>query len=241
MKTYIPENIEIFEVSAAEFLNAKPESWQAEMLASRMAERSDADPELHPTTREADLIREANALAGWYWWTCSPGCLPDSEASGPFETELEAIEDAGGGEYEDRTVALAEEIGEDPADITEESYECYGLTVLSCGRAEYAVGTDEEADAACREYVESSAWAFNASFVLSECGLPSELEDAVQAFQSKECESANDAIVALIEKTCGMEAFTESAISADGRGHLLAAYDGDEMELAGNFYAYRIN
>ena len=32
--------------------------------------------------------------AGWYWWSCSPGCLPDSPASGPFKTEKEAYEDA---------------------------------------------------------------------------------------------------------------------------------------------------
>ena len=31
---------------------------------------------------------------GWYWWTCLPGCLPDSEPMGPFGTEAEAIEDA---------------------------------------------------------------------------------------------------------------------------------------------------
>jgi hypothetical protein len=27
---------------------------------------------------------------GWYWWACFPGCLPDGEAMGPFETEEEA-------------------------------------------------------------------------------------------------------------------------------------------------------
>jgi hypothetical protein len=31
---------------------------------------------------------------GWYWWSCFPGCLPDGEAQGPFETEEEALEDA---------------------------------------------------------------------------------------------------------------------------------------------------
>lgn len=31
---------------------------------------------------------------GWYWWTCSPGCLPDSDPFGPFETEAEALADA---------------------------------------------------------------------------------------------------------------------------------------------------
>ena len=31
---------------------------------------------------------------GWYWWACFPGCLPDGDPSGPFETEQEAIKDA---------------------------------------------------------------------------------------------------------------------------------------------------
>ena len=32
--------------------------------------------------------------AGWYWRTCFPGCLPDSEPFGPFKTEVEALTDA---------------------------------------------------------------------------------------------------------------------------------------------------
>jgi len=32
--------------------------------------------------------------AGWYWWSCFPGCLPDGEANGPYDTESEAIADA---------------------------------------------------------------------------------------------------------------------------------------------------
>ena len=32
--------------------------------------------------------------AGWYWHACFPGCLPDGEPTGPFETEQEAIDDA---------------------------------------------------------------------------------------------------------------------------------------------------
>lgn len=31
---------------------------------------------------------------GWYWQSCFPGCLPDGEPFGPFETEAEALEDA---------------------------------------------------------------------------------------------------------------------------------------------------
>ena len=28
---------------------------------------------------------------GWFYWYCFPGCLPDSEPSGPFATEAEAL------------------------------------------------------------------------------------------------------------------------------------------------------
>lgn len=31
---------------------------------------------------------------GFYWQSCSPGCLPDSDPIGPFETEAEALADA---------------------------------------------------------------------------------------------------------------------------------------------------
>ena len=30
---------------------------------------------------------------GFYWWTCFPGCLPDSVPVGPFSSEEEAIAD----------------------------------------------------------------------------------------------------------------------------------------------------
>ena len=31
---------------------------------------------------------------GWYWWSCFPGCLPDGDPIGPFDTEEEALVDA---------------------------------------------------------------------------------------------------------------------------------------------------
>ena len=36
---------------------------------------------------------------GYYYWICLPGCMPDSESIGPFDTEWEAIaaaQNAGG-------------------------------------------------------------------------------------------------------------------------------------------------
>lgn len=255
MKTYIPKNTEIFHLSASDFLSAGDGDWRAERLseecpdyeketarAAALAEMGEfADSEHVRAEAEKDREAEAEKLAGFYWWTCCTGCLPDSDASGPFDTEEEANEDAGGGEYEDYIIALAEEIGEDPADITEERHDCYGLTVLSYGRQEYAVGTEEEADEACSEQIKDSLWAFNASFILSECDLPHNLEEVFQAYQEKECESANDTILALVEKTCGLADFIASAISADGRGHFLASYDGNEMDLADGYVAFRIN
>jgi hypothetical protein len=32
--------------------------------------------------------------AGWYYWNCFPGCLPDGDPVGPFDTEDEAIDAA---------------------------------------------------------------------------------------------------------------------------------------------------
>lgn len=34
----------------------------------------------------------------WWWWSCEPGCLPDGEPSGPFDTEAEAEADSREGE-----------------------------------------------------------------------------------------------------------------------------------------------
>jgi hypothetical protein len=41
----------------------------------------------------AEILGEDND-AGWYWWACFPGCLPDGEPHGPFETEEQAYADA---------------------------------------------------------------------------------------------------------------------------------------------------
>ena len=33
-------------------------------------------------------------LSGWFWHSCFPGCIPDSEAHGPFKSEAAAFDDA---------------------------------------------------------------------------------------------------------------------------------------------------
>lgn len=32
--------------------------------------------------------------SGWYYWYCLPGCLPDSDPVGPFDSYEAALEDA---------------------------------------------------------------------------------------------------------------------------------------------------
>jgi hypothetical protein len=146
-----------------------------------------------------------------------------------------------------RIKALAAFLNEDEDQL---SVSRHDDTTIEYGRAEYRVLTDSEADDAAREYIRESIWAFNATFILSECELPSELEEGIQAMQEKQCEDANDALYALVEKCCpgGIKAFAEAAISADGRGHFLSQYDGEENEEAvehdgerETFYIYRTN
>jgi len=41
-----------------------------------------------------ELARAFGGLSGFYWWECYPGCLPDSDAFGPFTTSYRALKDA---------------------------------------------------------------------------------------------------------------------------------------------------
>ncbi|NBW21381.1 MAG: hypothetical protein EBR82_76830 [Caulobacteraceae bacterium] len=140
-----------------------------------------------------------------------------------------------------RAEALAEFLGCSVDELSLERHDHYGLETYSFGREEYAVGTDEEADEACIRYVRENAWAFRPSFICEYCNLPHELEEALEIMQSKKCEEANDAILALINKANGgIDGFADVAVAADGRGHLLSSYDGNENEEKG-FFIYRIN
>ena len=40
------------------------------------------------------MIEEEGISGGFFYWHCLPGCMPDSDAFGPFETRQAAIEDA---------------------------------------------------------------------------------------------------------------------------------------------------
>lgn len=83
------QSIEFFHQSASDFLTADDGSWNQD----RLNEACSPDPE-EPEGNRIEREREAAELAGYYWWTCFPGCLPEGDPMGPFKTEAEAIEDA---------------------------------------------------------------------------------------------------------------------------------------------------
>lgn len=39
-------------------------------------------------------IEVADRAGGWFYWSCLPGCLPDSDPCGPYATEAEALKAA---------------------------------------------------------------------------------------------------------------------------------------------------
>lgn len=108
---------------------------------------------------------------------------------------------------------------------------------------DYLVLTDDEADEKAADYIKDSLWAFNASFLSSETGYPIEVFEGLQ----DKCESANDAVGALIDSNksdTNLKYFIDAAISADGRGHFMSSYDGNENEETINgttYYIYRQN
>lgn len=115
--------------------------------------------------------------------------------------------------------------------------ECiYDDCTFEHGNSAYKVCTDAEADAACAEYIGESLWAFSPDYLSGYTGIDCKVFNAL----SELCEGSNDAIATLIEGSGDMADFIAKAISADGRGHFMNTYDGDEHECDG-YYIYRIN
>jgi hypothetical protein len=110
---------------------------------------------------------------------------------------------------------------------------------------EYKLLTEEEADAAAEEYIKDSLWAFNADFILDHCALENGYTDAhveaLKKMQEALCEDANCLIECMLGANSDTIAdFVRDAIQADGRGHFLSQYDGEESSF-NDYYIYRTN
>lgn len=130
---------------------------------------------------------------------------------------------------------LAEFLGVEENEVKKNSWGTYGTGDGN----EYMVLTDDEANEKAYSEIEESLWAFNADFIIEMTGLNRGVE-SLRTIQKNSCEDCNDFIKAIIKGTCGLDAFVESAIESDGRGHFISYYDGEENEK-GEYFIYRVN
>lgn len=114
-------------------------------------------------------------------------------------------------EFDNAELWLCSAIDANPIDCTKCKWNTYGLTVYEIDGAEYAVGNDSECDAAWNQSLDS---------YLEDCIYP-ELGGTLANYFDDE-KWKRDA-------------------KFDGRGHSLSSYDGEEIEIGGDLYAYRIN
>ena len=115
----------------------------------------------------------------------------------------------------------------------------YDENNFEIGEKEYMILTEEEAQEKAKEYILDSIWAFNADFIIEHSKVL-DFDDAsqsiIKAIQAQ-CESGNEAMKKLIDD---IDTFIEDAINADGRGHFMNSYDGNEAQ-EGEYFIYRIN
>lgn len=128
--------------------------------------------------------------------------------------------------------ALAKHLEVEPTELSESRYDS---NVIEHGREEYLVLDDSETDEKVAEYIRESVWTFRPEFLASHMdGIDAEDLKPIQ----EKCESANPIIIKLIDD---FERFVSDAVASDGRGHFLAQYDGEEIELKNGLFAFRIN
>lgn len=110
---------------------------------------------------------------------------------------------------------------------------------------DYLVLTDDEADKKAEEEIRQSLWAFNADFIGEHCKNTEKMDsyeyddfiESLKTIQSQQAERTNGLVLALIDD---IDEFIDDAIDADGRGHFISRYDGDENEQDG-YFIYRQN
>jgi len=115
----------------------------------------------------------------------------------------------------------------------------YDENNFEIGEKEYMILTEEEAQEKAKEYILDSIWAFNADFIIEHSKVL-DFDDASQSIIKaiqEQCENGNEAMKKLIDD---IDTFIEDAINADGRGHFMNSYDGNEAQ-EGEYFIYRIN
>ena len=109
--------------------------------------------------------------------------------------------------------------------------------IFEDGGDTYLVLTDDEADDEAKESILESVWAFLPDFLACHAkdGIDADVFRAIQ--DNGKCEDNNKAILALLDD---VDHFVDDAIRADGRGHFLSSYDGEEDEVTLDGITYYI-
>ena len=121
----------------------------------------------------------------------------------------------------------------DDTDITEILEQYDNEQEFTANGEDLLILDEHEADTRFTDYILDSLWAFRAEFIADHVHKDriddySDLIRSIQQIQ-EQCEGANSAIKAMIDD---LEDFVHDAISADGRGHFLSSYDGNEYEAS---------
>jgi hypothetical protein len=130
--------------------------------------------------------------------------------------------------------ALAAHLSVELADIEEG----YNDNTFQHGSREYLVLTAVETYDQSHEQAKDLLWAFTPSHLAQYMGLDVDDAETILKPLQEKCEGAQDAVVALLRDR--VDECVSDAIAADGRGHFLSGYDGEEHE-AGGYYIYRTN
>jgi hypothetical protein len=82
-------DVEVFELTADE-VATRDEDMVSEYM--RRHEYRLASMSGQVRERMIDAMTEENGITGgWFYWYCLPGCMPDSDAIGPYESAAAAI------------------------------------------------------------------------------------------------------------------------------------------------------
>lgn len=100
-------------------------------------------------------------------------------------------------------------------------------TIFTTNMGEYIVLTENEAYQRATEYIEDTLWAFNSNFLAGY----TRVDESVFEQLSLQCENANVPIRTLIQANGGLDEFVSAAVAADGLGHFISQYDGEEHEV----------
>jgi hypothetical protein len=90
-----PKNSEYKENTMSEFAGYhqhEPETGEYGSFEVFHNSQSNSDSPEVITSLNATLLGDMEK--GWYWWACFPGCVPDSDAAGPFVSAHDAHHDA---------------------------------------------------------------------------------------------------------------------------------------------------